>query len=250
MNQAVVLAAQEFLGFEICSSLLECGYEVKAFDQTEDLAAKWLEIGRNANIQYSSMNNVPDLSKKFDVYLPIYDLINQDKQSKLYEFIKGFIKEKEGLISNTIMVFPLNEREKDKDNPGEQIRGFFRNLNTSISTYYLPTLFGPYQPKEYLFQKILTEENTECLNQFIDDPISVIYVKDAADVIVNHDKGEKDYLLLSSIEDSWKKALSKIHSSSELYVNKKREIPSDLEVLKVKPSLTFQEVLDLQRKSF
>ncbi|MCP3742177.1 hypothetical protein [Rossellomorea sp. BNER] len=248
MNQAVVLAAQDFLGFEICSSLLENGYEVKALDQTEDMAGKWLEIGRNANIQYSSMNNVPELLKNFDIYLPIYDLITQEQRSSFYEFIEEFIKEKEALISNAIMIFPLNMREKDEDKLGEQIMATFIDRKISLTTYYLPTLFGPYQSKEYLYQKILTEENRENFTHFIDDPISVIYVKDAADVIVNHEKDEKDYLLLSSVEKSWEKALSEIHSNPNQYKKKKREIPSGLEILKVKPSLTFQEVFELQRK--
>lgn len=64
MKTAVLFGACQPFGFELCSQLLEKGYDVCAIDHsdwiTDEQEENWLLIGRNANLRYMELENSED----------------------------------------------------------------------------------------------------------------------------------------------------------------------------------------------
>ncbi len=185
VNHAYVYPAQGFLGFELCTALLEEGWEVTALDSGREMGDHWMEIGRNANLHWTSYAEwdrvVPSGSH---VYLPYYD---QE------DLIKG--KEGETLMGKaayTIRVFS-HFQDPPSQNPGG-------------ADIYVPTLIGPRQPESYLFARLLKDVHEDEPVQ--DDPTGVIYVKDAARKIVSLAGGKGKAVLHLKGEAGWSEAWS------------------------------------------
>ncbi|MEM5594163.1 hypothetical protein AAHH67_24715 [Niallia circulans] len=67
MKKAVIFGVYQFVGFHICSTLLEEGEEIIGISypeiSIEDLEDKRMEIGRNANFSEKSLDKLPLFSK-------------------------------------------------------------------------------------------------------------------------------------------------------------------------------------------
>ena len=95
MEQAIVFAAQQFIGFELCKQLLNEGFEVIALEHEmmlDELAEdKWLEIGRNANLTYEMINNSLQLNHpSYICFIPLYDLFIQRNNEIVEDWHKSF----------------------------------------------------------------------------------------------------------------------------------------------------------------
>lgn len=183
VNHAYVFPAQGFLGFELCTALLEEGWEVTALDSGREMGDQWMEIGRNANLHWTPYDDwdrvVPSGSY---VYLPCYDQ-------------EDLIKGKEG---GTLMgkgEYTIRVFSHFQDPPSQ---------NPDGADIYVPTLIGLRQPESYLFARLLKDVREE--DQIRDDPTGVIYVKDAARKIISFT--EKKTVLHLRGETGWSEALS------------------------------------------
>lgn len=112
MKTAVVFCARQPFGFELCSRLLEKGYDVFAVDHhdwiTDEQEENWLLIGRNANLRYFEIENEDEsiqhiFSDKESLYIiPTVDYLscnNGSARNQLLSLLQGFSeKEKEWLL--------------------------------------------------------------------------------------------------------------------------------------------------------
>ncbi|BCB03027.1 hypothetical protein [Bacillus sp. KH172YL63] len=227
MNHAFVFAAQQFLGFELCDALLEKGCTVTAVDEDMEVKDKWLEIGRNANLQYIPYEKWDkDLLEDCFVFLPYYD--------QMREGTVEYLQEVDAMVSKL-------------EQPPQVIRIYqngTRNHRKDGAAFYIPTLYGVHQPRDFLFAQLL--QGGQEGKGYADDPSGAIYVKDAARTIVSHSSRSESFTLKPLSPDSWNEALSYVTDKAVNPVRKGRESVGQ-EII-VKPSKPHQYIIENQIK--
>lgn len=233
MNHAIVLAAQQYLGFELCNALLERGWTVTAVDDDGETKDKWLEIGRNANIQYVPTHTWDrELPLECRLFLPYYDQLG-GSEFECIALIEQDYSHRENL-PEIVQIFS-NHSERNKG---------MGHIKAASSTFYLPTLYGAHQPSQFLFSQILCGKDEE--PQYVDDPSGAIYVKDAANSIIKHSGGRGTYSLKSLSENSWKEALSYI--TDQDIIPPVQERNNEGESIIVHPSKSHETILREQKQ--
>ncbi|MGG4167195.1 hypothetical protein ABEW00_06885 [Rossellomorea vietnamensis] len=228
-HHAFVFAAQQFLGFELCNALLEEGWTVTAIDEAKETKDKWMEIGRNANLEYVPYGEWDkNVRGGSSVFLPYYD---QGRGNRA-----AFLSEVDILLSKV-------------DQPFDMIRIYSngrgnKDLEEDGAAFYLPTLYGIHQPEEFLFAQILTGRGE--VEDYVDDPSGAIYVKDAAGMIVNLFSKKDTYTLKPLSSRSWNEVLSYI--TDETFSADHREIDSVGKEVIVRPSKSHKSIIDQQEK--
>ncbi|CAN7464418.1 hypothetical protein [Rossellomorea sp. LjRoot5] len=228
-HHAFVFAAQQFLGFELCNALLEKGWTVTAIDEDEKTKDKWMEIGRNANLEYVPYGEWDkNVRRGSSVFLPYYDQVRGNRA--------GYLSEVDKLLRKVDQPFHMIRiYSNGKGNIGLEEEG---------AAFYLPTLYGIHQPEEFLFAQILTGRGE--VTDYVDDPSGAIYVKDAAKMIVNL-SSKKDTFTLKPLSDmSWNEVLSYI--TNETFSAGHREIDSVGKEVIVRPSKSHMSIIDQQEK--
>lgn len=229
LNHAIVFAAQQFLGFELCDALLEKGWTVTAIDKDNEMKDKWLEIGRNANLQYVPYGDWDkDLQPDTAVFLPYYDQVRDNKVSYLSE-VETLLSKMDQPIQ-MIRIYSNGSMEQ-----GEHSNG---------AVFYLPTLYGIHQPEEFLFAQLLA--GRERVSEYVDDPSGAIYVKDAARMIISLSSKEDRYSLKSLSSKSWNEALTYI--TNESFSNDSRLDETVGKEVIVKPSKSHKSIIEEQVK--
>jgi hypothetical protein len=229
LNHAFVFAAQRFLGFELCDALLEKGWTVTAIDEDKDMKDKWLEIGRNANLEYVPYGEWDkNVRSQCHVFLPYYDQVRENKFS--------YLTEADGLLSKMDQPFQMIRIYS-------KVRGN-RGLGENGAVFYLPTLYGIHQPEEFLFAKLL--KGREEISDYVDDPSGAIYVKDAARMIVNLSSKKERFTLKPLSGQSWNEALSYV--TKESFLPEPRDFESEGKEIIVRPSKSHKSIIDQQVK--
>jgi hypothetical protein len=233
LNHAIVLAAQQYLGFELCSALLEKGWTVTAVDDDRETKDKWMEIGRNANLQYVPAHAWnKELPVDCRLFLPFYDQFNENKPICL-SLIEQCLDQNEEYPE--VVQILSNKTERSQINAaGKEI----------VTTFYLPTLYGAHQPDHFLFSQLLQGKKEEELH-YSDDPSGAIYVKDAVNYIIKHSADHGTYSLKSLSKNSWEEALSYI--TQELTTPVIQERSPEGELITVHPSKSHDAILKEQK---
>jgi hypothetical protein len=256
---SIVLAAREFLGFEICKALLEEGNSVYAFDygdwKSGVFEEKWLEIGRNANLTYASILEAAAIKEKVTCYIPLFDYLTRIDEESIY-FIKKdlirFIKKMQDNIESYVLIVPsqlLNNHREEHEMIYlilQDCLDIMKEQNWQV--VYVPTLFGPWQPEGYLFQQLISEEKRD---QFLDDPEDAIFITDAVNTLMKDIRGgafKTHYLLKSEKEGNWLTCLETLKGSFKEDTIKSEKNYSDIKVIKVDETLDPSEVFARQRK--
>jgi hypothetical protein len=233
VNHAIVLAAQQYLGFELCRALLERGWTVTAVDDDGEMKDKWMEIGRNSNIQYVPVHEWnKELPVECRLFLPYYDNFNMNKPV-CFSAIEQCL-DQEGEFPEIVQIYSNNTVRNQIISAGE----------SEAATFYLPTLYGAHQPDHFLFSQLLQGKKEEEL-QYSDDPSGAIYVKDAANCIIKHSGNGGTYSLKSLSQNSWREALSYITERSIASAKQKRT--PEAERITVHPSKSHEAILKEQK---
>jgi hypothetical protein len=256
---SVVLAAREFLGFEICKVLLEEGSSVYAVDYGDwkngVFEEKWLEIGRNANLTYASILEAATIKEKATCYIPLFDYLTRVDEESIYFMKKDlikFIKTVQGYIESYVLIVPsqlLNNNREEHEMIYLMLQdclGIMKEQNWQV--VYVPTLFGPWQPEGYLFQQIISEEKRD---QFLDDPEDAIFITDAVNALMKDIRGgafKTHYLLKSEKEGNWLSCLEVLKGGFKADTIKSEKNFSNVKVIKVDETLPLSEVFARQRQ--
>lgn len=210
MEKAVILGAFHFVGFHLCTTLLETGEEVIGIPfpnvKITDLEDKKMEIGRNANFSEGSWSNLPFiLDKSSDVLFIDCYLLNQKEelasniQALWNENIVDKLKNKKvKLIYNKMDIMHVKEHLL--------INLHKHNINYQL--IYLPTVYGPWQPSEFYFAQAMSGVEQDQLKVSREESTNdAIYIEDAIEEIMNQLKRTTDSALLfqSEIKNHWKK---------------------------------------------
>ncbi|MGE6260212.1 hypothetical protein ACQKCU_20415 [Heyndrickxia sporothermodurans] len=257
MERAVVFNAQQFLGFEICKELLNKGYEVLAIEHkgmVHDVnKEKWLEIGRNANVTYQLMGDKMDFQDPtYNWFVPLYDFISEKEDSLFDEWLYHFQRlydEMKCLVKKIIFINPsqwLNDSTAIDQVKRSLMDKVINRSEIAVLDFYLPTIFGPWQPNTFLFQQIISKVTSQC---YVDDCGDAIYIENAIHAIFQHiDEqlcGEK-ILLKSREEDMWEKCIFYLSPEYQsLQIEKQRNLTYSKSI-EVEEIVSFKEGLKRQ----
>ena len=220
MDQYIIMGAFGFLGYGICKRILEKGMQVYAISlENEDVDSftdeKRMEIGRNANLYEISLEQWLKEEKCNQgitpIIIPIYDLFMEETDMLVLknEFFLNRLRQLPP--KHYPITLLLSEQQAfERGSNDEVVIQFKHFLDKNLFTYqeiYLPTLFGPWQPNEYLFQQLMFPQKHEGdllpLN-LRESQRDAVYIDDAANVVLQLlEKGEGKHLIRSGVTNNW-----------------------------------------------
>lgn len=241
MDKAIIVGIYEFIGFHLCEALLQEGIEVYGVnlpmnDSDHIVDEKRLLIGRNSNFQEkdeSFLSSFDYSQKDTCIFLDYYSFYMKRQEEKILELVHSNLSQEQLVHSVTIM--PIQECMKEI---------------SSSYIFYLPTIYGPWQPVNFLFHKALYQSNA---NHTIADrewTKDAIYVQDTIlsilDIIEN--KKPASYLLKSNGENQWSEIASILSvQTSNINLKSNHEFCKDFNVVEVQGTLA-KEGLERQKR--
>lgn len=218
MDKAIIIGTYEFLGFHICQQILNDGIEVEGIHvdlKTDDLfvAEKRLEIGRNANFAETNYDEWKIDPKQVDetiVVVDFYDFFIRSVEKQLLSDMK--LQNKLLNISGkVIFLLPIqivgNKQFKGLHSRCEEIIDWMKKHEIDFQAFYLPTIYGPWQPVNFIYQQSFLKEKHECVLSDREYSFDAIYVDSAVQSILQFSKEDHQEILLKSNEESWSEGL-------------------------------------------
>lgn len=225
MDKAVIIGVYEFLGFHFCQKLLNKGMEVKGLHLEKKgksifLEEKRMEIGRNANFSEYSYDEYlwkEDDLEELLIIMDYYDLFMARREKELFTLfpLKNLFAHLKSSQIRFILLFPIqfiygNKFEKQRLQAERLLQKIGRGKGT-VSVFYLPSVFGPWQSEEFTFQKYLLGENDPMQDTVFNDREwtgDAVYVEEVVRTVLQTCSEQTDmeeYILVSGEEDSWNK---------------------------------------------
>ncbi|WP_052342777.1 hypothetical protein [Bacillus sp. EB01] len=246
MEKATVIGGFGFFGFHLCKILLERGYEVVGIPYGNESASykedMMNEIGRNGNFQSMPYESKAEfLEDPGVIVISMYDWLNLDDHKNCLQSLRSIIEKKdwEGPV---VLVLPI-ELAFTEDCIAE-------SESETIMKVYLPTLFGPYQPERYIFQKmILGKTDSPDPNQeYTGD---AIYCDDAAEKVIELiERGKAEtFVLRSNCKDNWRSCAELLGMSLPESLQSNDIIYERLQIESVVASVSNKEGIARQRRS-
>lgn len=245
MSRALVTGGLGFIGYHLCERLLYEGYEVIVIDSIKDgidieKEEKWMRIGRNDLLTFFNASlekmDLKKIIKKVDIVFHLAALTHADsKWPRLTEVIEKNVTVTERLIhactnqtkfvyTSTVEVYgerPGRITEKTTTNPTSPYgltklaseRLIMRECKKKGIPYYifrLPTIYGPWQRGDMMFQQLLLGRKNVNLDR---STVDLVYVEDCVDglMLAAHTEKENEiYHLSTGKVGEWFKGLSLI----------------------------------------
>lgn len=208
MERAAIIGVYDFIGYALCQSLLENGVEIEGIDLTglnqQYKEEKRLEIGRNANFLESRFREWTAAPSVDALFITFYE--QRPEEDRTFDDWKRKLEKIEGNHVKAALVLPAAMAEKTHAplKFKEELASFFSKKEIPLLEFYVPTVYGPWQPEEYLFQQTLigSEGSGQTLRlgdfEWIHD---AIFVDDAVELILKTaEKEQAGAFLLSSGE--------------------------------------------------
>jgi hypothetical protein len=261
LDKACIFGVYEFIGFHLCKRFLESGFSVEGIHlETESdlfLEEKRLEVGRNANYNEKSFPLSGQNMETEVTIIPIYDWFmtyNNSKIRKLFSEIVPFIKSDPK--KNFVYLLPIQMLTDSQNDEGmAAIKDFIeQTIEMHIQYFYLPTIFGPWQPDSFLFQrKLLNQINNNEQLEVREWPFDAIYIDDLlAPIIERIEIGETgSFLIESGIPKSWElcaEILQLDKSLGKVFDDVKLKVEDGIEKITLKEVTPYQESLMTQKE--
>ncbi|WP_042455264.1 Rossmann-fold NAD(P)-binding domain-containing protein [Neobacillus dielmonensis] len=255
MDKAVIIDGFDFLSFHLCKAILGKGFEVEginiqAHHRTQFLEEKRLEVGRNANFSdysfadwgKSSINN-----SNTTMIISIYDFFTLRKESILAELDFHSVLKAVEKNKNPLVILAPIQMVTDSDNKG--ISAFSHqaeDLVKDLKIVYLPTVYGPWQPVDFLFQRVISEQiknNIQPSNrEWTGD---AIFVEDAAESIMHIIEAEQpgQYILESGRENAWEECARQLGVEQSNWQSSIYDVPETVTRIPLKKRTNITEAL-------
>jgi hypothetical protein len=220
MDRAIIIGPFGFLGYSICKAMLDKGFCVLGISPGMRESGKFndekrLEIGRNANFfeqaneeWLSEINETP-----VPIIIPFYDYFMECSEANLFNdplFSKSLCT-LSPCPSKVIFLFPEQfAYEKTLRNDIlKQCEAFINETKYLGPEIFLPSLYGPWQPDDYLFQQILfpaDDSHSLCLER--ESLTDAVYIEDAASLCLRlMEEAEGAFLVSSGNPEEWEECL-------------------------------------------
>ena len=208
MDKVIIVGTYEFIGFQLCLALLEQGREVigihlNTTSQDPFLEEKRFEIGRNSNFTEKDetyFESFDPLSDSMILFIDYYSYFFKREEKKLSFILSSKFLKNDSFHFNLTLPMQLIHEKVLIELP------LFQKSDMS-SIFYLPTVYGPWQPMNYVFQQAINNPNGPISLDEREWTEDALYIDDVMDIILKELEGKKKkvYLLKSKIEDHWKK---------------------------------------------
>ncbi|WP_394235435.1 hypothetical protein [Niallia oryzisoli] len=252
MDKAVILGTYEFIGFHLCLSLLEKGVEVtgvhlSSSSDDDYLEEKRFSVGRNSNFiekDEAAFELERTVSDNTVLFIDYYSYYRKHKENELQSILK------QTLVDNNVhCIIFLPVQYCNKQVAGEFPLQLVKNQK-HYQIYYLPTIYGPWQPLHFAFQQAIHDPDKPVMideREWIND---ALFIFDVVYHIMNHleEKENKEILLKSAINDHWKKAASLLLKQTSIEnTNEEVKVSQDMIVVDVEGTL-IPEGIDMQSR--
>lgn len=282
MDKAIIFEPFEFVSFAFCTKFLNKGMKVIGIQSEHSLvdfylSEKRLEIGRNANFkEFKAKDWLHDPSTFHNhlVVISLYDSYMSNDSRHITDVLNMLHQLYEDDVFNQftiqlIILMPIlfysieNKDDKNKINWINHIINMDKQNDilgrSKIQYFYLPTIYGPWQPENYLFHQALKQHllQTDCNSihlsnkEYIHD---AIYIDDVVKEILylNETSGSYKYLIQNKSENNWKHCagilLDNLNDYIECQSQYKMDIASDILVKQVQQVTPTVVGLEKQKK--
>jgi len=212
MDRAVILGTYEFIGFHLCLSLLEKGIEVigihlPSLSNDEYLEEMRLSVGRNSNFTEKDetfFEQKQTFSDNTFFFIDYYSYYKNYRESEMKAILTQSLNH---INVHYIFICPIQLcNEKSSQEFPIQLLKFQNHLQI----YYLPTIYGPWQPLHFTFQQALHNPDKSVTIDEREWTNDALFVSDAIDYIIGHleEKKKQQILLKSMIDNHWQKVAS------------------------------------------
>jgi len=256
MENAIVCGAMHFVGFELCKELLNHGCCVVALDKESNTEKyhmeKWLEIGRNANLLQLSIEEIRDeINSSTVCFIPFIDFLSSpEKMNDLFKVVESLLQMEN--ITEYHIIYPSRYQYSFSDMNRRNFNDVFpiSAINKKVVEYYVPTLYGPWQPNTYLFQQLIEGKTKD---EYLDDRTDAIFIEDAVKEIVENTKqtehGQR-ILLRNSKPEIWRECVLYLNNDFIMPHEKQVAIDSNLQIKNIQEKHSFQDGLMMQMECF
>ncbi|MGP7817971.1 hypothetical protein [Niallia sp. 01092] len=255
MEKAVIVGPYHFIGIHLCSVLLEKGYNIIGISypnvEIDKLEDKKMVFGRNSNFMETKWSSfVNEINQ--DEMLIIFDFYTLEKEDQLVSLLSAdqmeFILIGEKRKKKKIVIICPNNIEEGIINECKHLLDVHQ-IRSQV--FYLPTVYGPWQPENFLFQQILTGTEEKAIRQHKKEYTKdAIYIEDAMEELVNQilQGKDNDFLLKSKVENHWHKCLDYLQWHQERNENNNIPFQDTISTIAVNNKKNISENLEVQRK--
>lgn len=267
MDKVIIFGTYDFLGFSLCLNLLEDGIQIIGYrwnleENEEFLEEKKFFIGRNANFKEQIVGTEFLLSADKEIeeaiiVISLYDLYYANtKQSIAYADIFNEISEiyNQYPIKKVVCLLP-NEYLYDLPILLGEKMNVMKEKGILIQSIYLPTIYGPWQSKTFLFQRYFLKEcaNVNLVLDKKECTMDAIFINEVVEeIICILNTEERHNIYIESVEeDKWRKG-AKFLALEDLIPNydikKEKVLQTDLKMVKVMEKISIKEGLEMQKE--
>ncbi|WP_413302066.1 hypothetical protein AA0X95_23095 [Bacillus sp. 1P10SD] len=235
MDKAIIFGIYDFVSFHTSQTLLNQGIEVVGitFEDKDEIPfyeEKRLEVGRNANFSeqsFSKWEKERELEKSKTVLVfSIYDLYMMNKETRFLKksVMKPIVNyiEKNNKNIEIVCLLPIQELGSSNE---RQLGSFLEQISRiaeSMHVFYLPAIYGPWQPETFLFQQSILSKIQRIEIQKGDREWTkdILFVCDAVESIFELVASEKSgkYVLQSGKKEYWSKCASYLQIDESLSI--------------------------------
>lgn len=223
MDKAIIFSVYDFVSFHMACTLLNKGIEVTGIHIEEAgeapfLEEKRLEVGRNANFREISLSELnqyrEDDTTNTTFILSLYDFYMANTESILQnQTVKRLSQFIESKHSPADMLFMLPIQLLMPEVP-ETLRAVINQASgweKHNRFYYLPAIYGPWQPATFTFQQALSAKmiDLEIKASSREWTGDILFVEDAVEAILSSyertaaDDRASSFLIESGIKNYW-----------------------------------------------
>jgi hypothetical protein len=235
MDKAIIFGIYDFVSFHASQTLLNQGIEVVGIsfedkDKIPFYEEKRLEVGRNANFteqSFSKWEKERELEKSKTVLVfSIYDQYMLKKESyflkkRVMKPIGDYI-EKNNKNLEIVCLLPIQELGSNHERQLEFFLEQVSRIAESMHVFYLPAIYGPWQPETFLFQqsilsKIQKVEIQKGDREWTEDTLFVCDAVESIFAMVESERPGK-YVLQSGKKDYWSECAAYLQIDENLSI--------------------------------
>lgn len=266
MDKAMIFGIYDFVSFQMGRALLNMGLEVIGIHIDENnpnpyLEEKRLEVGRNANFREILLSELDNTCREIDTtkttfILSLYDLYMLSTESifqkqsvpKLQQFI---VSNKS--LTDIVFLLPIQLLKPDGANTLRNVINEAVTWGKNNQFYYLPAIYGPWQPSTYTFQQALLAnmDYSEMRINKREWTGDILYVDDAVEAILasNENLEAEDnshFLIESGIENYWVQCAAHLKLETKEIDPEKLDVDKTINRVTVKKVTPFSESIEKQ----